>query len=188
MTQTEALKLARQLISNLRTHSWTTAAAIIGTYLEKDKEQEPVAHCEAGSEFCPVCRAETRSLALAAAVGYVQRNTPALVSIEICNALNHIVDANKMLEALREIGDFAHDKSTGPEVPDALWEIRSMAYGAIVEFKLMEDTTPPQRKPLTDEQIDAVTDAQWAKGVNKPIYAAHRAYARAIEAAHGIKE
>ena len=52
-------------------------------------------------------------------------------------------------------------------------------------------TTPPQRsespgKPsawvgLTDEDIDAVTDAQWAKGVNKPIYAAHRAYARAIE-------
>ena len=44
------------------------------------------------------------------------------------------------------------------------------------------------RKPLTDEEIDAVTDSQWAKGVNKPIYAAHRAYARAIEAAHGIKE
>jgi len=35
---------------------------------------------------------------------------------------------------------------------------------------------------LTDEEIDAVTDSQWAKGVNKPIYAAHRAYARAIEA------
>ena len=43
-------------------------------------------------------------------------------------------------------------------------------------------THPPQRKPLTDEEIDAVTDSQWAKGVNKPIYAAHRAYARAIEA------
>ena len=43
-------------------------------------------------------------------------------------------------------------------------------------------THPPQRKPLTDEEIDAVTDSQWAKGVNKPIYAAHRTYARAIEA------
>ena len=50
-------------------------------------EQEPVAHCEAGPEFCPVCRAETRSLALAAAVGYIQRNTPTLVWTEICNAL-----------------------------------------------------------------------------------------------------
>ncbi len=50
-------------------------------------EQEPVAHCEAGPEYCPVCRAETRSLALAAAVGYIQRNTPTLVWTEICNAL-----------------------------------------------------------------------------------------------------
>ena len=35
---------------------------------------------------------------------------------------------------------------------------------------------------LTDEEIDEVTDAQWANNGNKPIYAAHRAYARAIEA------
>ena len=33
-------------------------------------------------------------------------------------------------QRLREIGDFAHDHSTGPAVPDALWEVRSMAYGA----------------------------------------------------------
>ena len=47
-------------------------------------------------------------------------------------------------------------------------------------------TTPPQRKPLTDEEIDKVTDAQWSRNNHKPIYAAHRAYARAIERAHGI--
>ncbi len=39
------------------------------------------------------------------------------------------------------------------------------------------------REPLTDEQIDAVTDQQWPGNINKPIYAAHRAYARAIERA-----
>ena len=46
-------------------------------------------------------------------------------------------------------------------------------------------STPPQRTwvGLTDDEIDRVTDAQWGKGVNKPIYAAHRAYARAIEQA-----
>ena len=49
-------------------------------------------------------------------------------------------------------------------------------------------TAPPQRKPLTDEEIDRITDAQWASNNHKPVYAAHRAYARAIEAAHGIKE
>ena len=29
---------------------------------------------------------------------------------------------------LKEIGDYAHDRSTGPAVPDALWTIREMAY------------------------------------------------------------
>jgi hypothetical protein len=40
-----------------------------------------------------------------------------------------------------------------------------------------------QRRPLTDEQIDRITDAQWAQNNHKPVYAAHRAYARAIEKA-----
>lgn len=40
--------------------------------------------------------------------------------------------------------------------------------------------------PLTDEQIDRITDQQWALNNHKPIYAAHRAYARAIERARGI--
>ncbi len=34
---------------------------------------------------------------------------------------------------------------------------------------------------LSDDDIDRVTDAQWARNNDKPIYAAHRAYARAIE-------
>lgn len=29
------------------------------------------------------------------------------------------------------IADYAHDHSTGPAVPDALWEIRSMAQDAL---------------------------------------------------------
>lgn len=49
-------------------------------------------------------------------------------------------------------------------------------------------TPPAQRQPLTDDEIDKVTDAQWAQNNHKPIYAAHRAYARAIEQAHGIGE
>ena len=34
--------------------------------------------------------------------------------------------------ALPDIGDFAHDQSTGPAVPDALWEVRRMAYDAYI--------------------------------------------------------
>ncbi len=38
----------------------------------------------------------------------------------------------RLHELLRKIGDCAHNASTGPAVPDTLWEIRSMAYGGIV--------------------------------------------------------
>ena len=58
---------------------------------------------------------------------------------------------------------------------------------AAAQAKLTEDDDiQDYKRPwvgLTDEEIDRVTDAQWSKGVNKPIYAAHRAYARAIEQA-----
>ena len=43
----------------------------------------------------------------------------------------------------------------------------------------------PAPAPLTDEQIDRITAKQWGRGLGAP-YAAYRAYARAIEAAHGI--
>ena len=46
---------------------------------------------------------------------------------------------------------------------------------------------PAKRKPLTDEEIDRVTDVQWASNNHKPIYAAHRAYARAVIAAYERK-
>lgn len=43
--------------------------------------------------------------------------------------LQSAYDRLKEIEAtLRAIGDFAHDRSTGPAIPDALWEIREMAY------------------------------------------------------------
>lgn len=33
-------------------------------------------------------------------------------------------------QALKEIGDYSHDKSQGPEIQDELWEVRRMAYAA----------------------------------------------------------
>ena len=44
-------------------------------------------------------------------------------------------------------------------------------------------TTPPQRKPLTDEEINAI----WNNLIATPDYS-REMIARAIEAAHGIKE
>ena len=42
-------------------------------------------------------------------------------------------EVERLSEALRQIGDYAHDHSTGPAIPDALWEVRQMAYEAITE-------------------------------------------------------
>jgi len=59
-------------------------------------------------------------------------------------------------------------------------------HGATYETPLY--TTPPQRKPLTDEEIKAIEDGIW-----KPEFfddterQANCEFARAIEAAHGIK-
>ena len=45
-------------------------------------------------------------------------------------------------------------------------------------------TTPPQRKPLTDEEIDVIDEANWEE--DHKVWGIHN-FARAIEAAHGIK-
>jgi hypothetical protein len=52
-------------------------------------------------------------------------------------------------------------------------------------YQSMLYTAPTPRKPLTDEEIDAVTVEQWGEMKGYPL-AAHRAFARAIERAHGI--
>ncbi len=55
-----------------------------------------------------------------------------------------------MREALRAIGDYAHDKSTGPAVPDALWEVRSMAYEALDADSFV--TEPPMEMWLCESE------------------------------------
>ena len=45
-------------------------------------------------------------------------------------------------------------------------------------------TTPPQRKPLTDEQIETI----WRRVQANDFHDCVQPFARAIEAAHGIKE
>jgi hypothetical protein len=58
---------------------------------------------------------------------------------------------------------------------------------AIFEKTYSLDTNlQSRREPLTDEEIDRVTDAQWARNNHKPIYAAHRAYARAENRRKGM--
>ena len=42
-------------------------------------------------------------------------------------------ECERLLEVLTNIGNYAHDASTGPTVPDAFWEIRKMAYEALAD-------------------------------------------------------
>jgi hypothetical protein len=113
MTKDEALDLALEFFETMQRYKGTRSNIFIrfeptatGDYVdlrefdEKAKPiitaikqarsapvQEPVAHCEAGPGHCQQCHLEDRSLALSAAVRYVQNNTPKLVSDEICMAL-----------------------------------------------------------------------------------------------------
>jgi hypothetical protein len=69
---------------------------------------------------------------------------------------------------------------------DLVAKAERTAFADLVSGYLTSSKKPRQR--LTDEEIDRITDQQWATNNHKPIYAAHRAYARAIERAHGIGE
>jgi hypothetical protein len=72
-----------------------------------------------------------------------------------------------------------HDKLNTYQIAEA------KRWAALTKSKTA-DFHPSAPQPLTDEQIDRITDAQWGKGCAQSQYMAHRAYARAIERAHGI--
>lgn len=69
-------------------------------------------------------------------------------------------DRIEELEArLLEIGNFAHDQSTGPAIPDEFWSIRDMAY------EMLE--TPEQRTVRIHEEVGYETSyKKHLEGVN----------------------
>ena len=74
-----------------------------------------------------------------------------------------------------QVGEYAHIK----------WGAKRPEYPTMYEVPLY--TTPPHRKPLMDEEIDKLP---WEPHEGNPMTFAEglRYFARAIEAAHGIKE
>ena len=118
MTKDEALKLAKQLISNLRTHSWTTTdEQHVLKAIDEALAQPEQEHC----------------------------------NHRIADIRNEVVKSGYMC----------------------------MDCGALFGAY----TTPPQRKPLTDEQI-----CPWFQENTALTNEAAMRITRAIEAAHGIKE
>ena len=76
-----------------------------------------------------------------------------------------------------------------PEVWLAKYEVKRNNFNNTES--LTEVTTPPQRKPLTDERIDYIYDqlvAGQLESIEEQEDDPMRIFARAIEAAHGIKE
>jgi hypothetical protein len=63
----------------------------------------------------------------------IRRRLPALRAA--INALPGLLESAKRVEQLEtlltEIGNYAHDQSTGPAVPDEFWSIRDMAYSGL---------------------------------------------------------
>ena len=70
------------------------------------------------------CRTDGGSLKLVMLLGAIEHRDV---------MLKRVADAtiDRLHDRLRQIGDRAHDASTGPAVPDVLWEIRSLAYDGI---------------------------------------------------------
>ena len=105
------------------------------------------------------------------------------------------------LEALEiAVGDDGHDYQKYLDAVDALKEALAQPaqrteqepapWAELIDenqrlrAELKFNTTPPQRKPLTDEQIEAV----WRNVQANDFHDCVQPFARAIEAAHGIKE
>ena len=54
-------------------------------------------------------------------------------------------EASELLDRLQEIGNFAHQNSTGPAIPDEFWSIRDMAYAPL--------ETASQRKERIEAEV-----------------------------------
>ena len=68
-----------------------------------------------------------------------------------------------------------------PEQEPAGWEV------GVVDGVVTRRLAPPQRKPLSAEQVDKIC-AEWTDKNGNTGYSGRRQIVRAIEAAHGIKE
>ena len=100
-------------------------------------------------------------------------------------AINYALEANDEPVAWREFdgeGGYYFRTYEYNEDYAAKWDVNNPNHKGWVEPLY---THPPQRKPLTDEEIDAIVVDE--VGLDADADEMHN-FARAIEAAHGIKE
>ena len=119
----------------------------------------------------------------------------ALEALEIGFMGPNIVKYNQAITAIKEALAQSHSDAKQEQGEPVAWCRYEDGMWVYYETKAWDDlqplyTTPQQRKPLTDEQID---DAIWRSHKVESNYAGwvtdqRRIWARAIEAAHGIGE
>ena len=97
---------------------------------------------------------------------------------------NHIPDATKMVAQPEQ-----EHVATFDEVWDSIeWDKWRMEPIRELCRMIISKTTPPQRKPLTDKQLNIIGSRWHLNLLGADEKAELFAFARAIEAAHGIKE
>jgi len=88
-------------------------------------------------EFSATCGKSYNPVIYFKCKDWVEGIAPAIISgvyeVSTIQALMlRVVELNNEIEIVRDemrkIGDYAHENSTGPAVPDALWDVRRMAY------------------------------------------------------------
>ena len=97
---------------------------------------------------------------------------------------------DKMAENARELGlDYEPEQEPVGEIVDAIEGAFKCSFTKMLPVGTKLYTTPPQRKPLTDEEIQKCYETTGHYQTLRPQDRfAVLALARAIEAAHGIKE
>lgn len=82
-----------------------------------------------GAYFMPVTDGQMYSHLRAS---HAQSDRLSIQVTELKAALYHkTIEAEALYDALKQIEEIAHNNSTGPTVPDVLWEIRGIAQAAL---------------------------------------------------------
>ena len=173
MTKDEALRLALEFIPSI------SPAFICEASHHKKHEQH------ASNEPCPhVAKQKQVYEAIKAALEAKDEPMKKLqVTLEDRPVDIELAQYKRMFEdACSTLGAVSHALGCDPDEGGA-----EPLLAAIEELK--GQTTPPQRRPLTDEEIDKVMaeNKQTLIDATDNYWNMRRAYARIIEAAHGIK-
>ena len=110
--------------------------------------------------------------------------------------VSHQMIQDRLSEEVDELRAYIESQLAQPDQEPVAWmdEDGDVLSASVVSGKGLRNiplyTTPPQSKPLTDEQIFEINNglATWMFPVETRVTDRELAFARAIEAAHGIKD